>query len=247
MKKPAIYYFCPDYRAAVGGVKVMYRHVDILNKNDIHAAILHSTTGFRCNWFMNDTRVAYVKSTKFEKDDVIVFPESQLAFFTDAHNPPNWKLHIYQRFAKSRHKYFLNDLSKTSARKVIFNQGPYLTFEGFDYSKDYDIPYLRPDVVATICVSENNYNYLKYIFPDIPLFRIRLSANQIDFYCQSEKKPQIAFMTNKSVEDLNQILNILKIKKAADGFKLAAIKNKTEKQVSQILRESLIFLSLGKA
>jgi glycosyltransferase involved in cell wall biosynthesis len=246
MSQPVIYYFCPDFRGAVGGVKAMYRHVDILNRNGFSASILHSTTGFRCRWFENETRIDYAKKTQFKKDDVIVFPEPLLPYFTDSHNPPTLKLHFYRAFSKNRHKFYTNELSKAPVRKVIFNQNAYLTFKDLDYSKDYDIPYLRRDVVATICVSEDNYNHLKFVFPDIPLYRVHYSANKADFYYQPEKKHQIAFMTDRNKDDWNQVLNILKLKKLTEGFLLIPIQNKTEKQVAQILKESAIFFGFGK-
>jgi glycosyltransferase involved in cell wall biosynthesis len=54
-------------------------------------------------------------------------------------------------------------------------------------------------------------------------------------------------MGYKNREDVNQVLNILKIKKLTEGFQLAVIENKTESEVAQILRESLIFLSFGRS
>lgn len=247
MSQSCIYYFCPDFKGTVGGVKTMYRHVDILNRNNINAAVLHSTTGFRCSWFENETTIAYIKRTRFETEDVIVFPEPFLAYFTDSHNPSKARLQLNRIFSKSRHKYYANELSKAPVRKVVFNQNAYLTFEGIDYSKEYVLPYLRGDVVATICVSEDNYGYLKFVFPDTRLYRVHLSANKADFYYQPEKKHQIAFIADRSKEDLNQVLNILKIKGVTEGFRLVPIRDKTEKQVSQILRESLVFLSSGRS
>jgi glycosyltransferase involved in cell wall biosynthesis len=247
MKQPVIYYFCPDLRGIAGGVKTIYRHVDILNRNNFSAAVLHSTTGFRCRWFENETRIAYLKRTQFQKEDVIVFPESLLAYFTDSHNPSKVKLDFYRMFSKNRHKFYLNELSKAPVRKVIFNQGTYLTFKDFDYSKEYDIPYLRRDVVATICISEDSRRYLQSVFPSIRLYRVRLSANETDFYYQAEKRPQIAFMADRNKDDWNQVLNILKVKKLTDGLQMVGIKNVAEREVARILRESSIFLSFGRA
>jgi hypothetical protein len=246
MGQPVIYYFCPDLRGPVGGVKAMYRHVDVLNRNHFSAAVLHSKTGFRCQWFENETKIAYIRKTKFEKDDVIVFPEPLLAYFTESHNPPKLKLHFYRIFAKNRHKFYTHELSNAPVRKVIFNQNAYLTFKDFDYSKEYDLPYLRRDVIATICVSEDNYDYLKFVFPGIPLYRVHYAANMADFYYQSEKKHRIAFMADRNQDDWNQVLNILKLKNLTEGFQLVPIKGKTEKQVAQILKESPVFFSFGK-
>jgi hypothetical protein len=247
MRQPCIYYFCPDFKGVVGGVKTMYRHVDILNRNGFNAAILHSRNGFRCGWFENETSIAYLKQARFESEDILVFPEPFLAYFTDAHNPSKARLRFNRTVAKSPHKYYVNELSKLPVRKVIFNQNAYLTFEGIDYSSAYDIPYLRKDVVATLCVSDDNYEYLNYAFPDARLHKIRLSANKTDFHYQAEKKQQIAFIADRSREDTNQVLNILKARKALEGFQLVPIKGIPEKQVARILKESLIFLSFGRA
>ncbi len=74
-----------------------------------------------------------------------------------------------------------------------------------------------------------------------------MSANKSDFYFQAEKKRQIAFMADRNKDDWNQVLNILKARKLFDGFELVPIKDKTEKQVAQILKESVVFFSFGKA
>jgi len=247
MKKPCIYYFCPDFKGVVGGVKTMYRHVDILNGNGFNAAILHSRTGFRCRWFENDTKIAYVRQTDLGMDDILVFPEPFLAYFTDFHNPPKAELWFDRIVSKSRHKYYINELSKTPVRKVIFNQNAYLSFEGIDSAEAYDIPYLRKDVTATICVSDDNEDYLKFAFPNARLYRVRLSANKAYFYHGPDKKPQIAFIADRSREDSNQVLNILKARNSLEGFRLVPIKDVAERQVAQIMRESLVFMSFGRA
>ena len=54
-----IYYRCPDKDYPVGGIRVIYRHVDLLNRNGFDAAVLHRLHPFRCTWFENETRVAH--------------------------------------------------------------------------------------------------------------------------------------------------------------------------------------------
>ena len=55
----AIYFGCPDKDYPVGGIRAIYRHVDILNRNGLEAFVLHRLALFRCTWFENETRVAY--------------------------------------------------------------------------------------------------------------------------------------------------------------------------------------------
>jgi hypothetical protein len=49
----AIYYRCPDKDYPVGGIRVIYSHVDILNRNGFPAFVLHHYHPFRCTWFEN--------------------------------------------------------------------------------------------------------------------------------------------------------------------------------------------------
>jgi len=57
MNQPSIYVFCPDLARPMGGVRMLYRHVDILNANGFDADIVHSSAGFRVDWFEHSTRV----------------------------------------------------------------------------------------------------------------------------------------------------------------------------------------------
>lgn len=97
-----IYYLCPDYAVPSGGIKVIYRHVDLLNDAGRPAAVLHHSDGFRCNWFENRTRVVGAPAVELGKRDVLVVPE--------VYGP------------------FLAQLPG-GTRRVIFNQNGYLTFE----------------------------------------------------------------------------------------------------------------------
>jgi hypothetical protein len=50
---------CPDIAAPSGGVRKLYRMVDVLNRNGHRAVLVHREPGFRCRWFENDTPVVY--------------------------------------------------------------------------------------------------------------------------------------------------------------------------------------------
>ena len=55
-----IYYMCPDLKRAFGGVRMIYRHVDILNEAGFSACVLHMHAPFNCTWFDHDTPVRHV-------------------------------------------------------------------------------------------------------------------------------------------------------------------------------------------
>jgi glycosyltransferase involved in cell wall biosynthesis len=96
------YYLCPDHPVPSGGVRVIYRHVDVLNEAGRRAAVLHHTAGFRCSWFENRTRVVGAPEVELGSTDVLVVPE------------------IYGPFL---------GLLPKGPRRVAFNQNGYLTFE----------------------------------------------------------------------------------------------------------------------
>jgi len=59
MSMPRIYVFCPDLPKPLGGVRMLYRHIDILNSNGFEAYIVHSRPEFRIDWFEHSTRVCH--------------------------------------------------------------------------------------------------------------------------------------------------------------------------------------------
>jgi hypothetical protein len=118
--------------------------VDVLNRSEFNAAVLHRTKGFRCTWFPNDTRVVCDSEVRMRASDYLVIPEIA--------GPKAGTL-------------------APGVKKVIFNQNTYFTFK--DYSLDLgdkQSPYSHPEVVATFIVSEDNLNYIRYAFPDVRLF-----------------------------------------------------------------------------
>jgi hypothetical protein len=66
-------FITPDSNEPIGGIKVIYKHVDILNNHsDIEAYVYHSNPSFRATWFENTTRMfeGPILST-----DILVVPE----------------------------------------------------------------------------------------------------------------------------------------------------------------------------
>ncbi len=95
-------FFCtPDTERPSGGVRAIYRAVDLLNDAGMDAAVLHTRAGFRCTWFDNRTRVEHPPVT-VSGHDVLVVPEA----FTPA------------------------DVARLApgVPKVVFNQNAYRTF-----------------------------------------------------------------------------------------------------------------------
>lgn len=247
-----IYLLCPDIDSPSGGVKFIYRYVDILNKSGFSAFVLHQKKRFRCTWFEHNTKIAYIDNTKIRK------LASRVKQLFNGRNMGN-KIYLFNAPTST---IMLNDFIVIPAsfgpnlanialgtKKVILNQGCYYaTFKGYSMEKEKLLtPYFNKEVVATIVVSEDSEKYLRYVFPDLNIVRHYTSIDNTLFYYQSQKKKQLCFIASKNVDDIRQVINILKFRGLLDDLQLVPIFNKRETEIAQIFRESLIFLSFGSA
>jgi hypothetical protein len=223
MKQPTIYVLSPDHATPKGGVKQLYRHVDILNSQGFRAFVVHQKDGFRAAWFPNRTQVTSVPELQAEgkpgASDVLVLPE------------------VFWPAAIERTRGF---------RKVIFNQGAFHTLQGIPLDQEeIRESYVDDEIVGTLCVSDHNLDYLRYAFPGLQVSRIHYGFDPSLFYLAGRKKRQIAFMVGKSFKDVVQVVNLLKVRRTVSDFQLTIIKDMTESEVAKTLRDSEIFLSFG--
>lgn len=71
-----IHYFCPDINTPSGGMRRLYRHVEILAANGFPACVLHTAVPFQMTWFTSDAPVQYLSSGGGPTpDDILVIPE----------------------------------------------------------------------------------------------------------------------------------------------------------------------------
>lgn len=245
MPQRKIYFICPTNPTPTGGVKQIYRMVDILNKNGYEAYVLHQKKE-RETWFHNNTQVthnpylfklkkyanknklslankiklAYLKkiSFKIEENSILVFPE------------------IYNK---------INSI-EPSFKKVIFSQNCYYTFDGFSPATMLnDLPYNHQNTIGTITVSDDSQSYLRYAFPHSNIKRIRLGIDKKIFSYSNQKEKKIAYMPRKLPEDINQIISIFQLRNPDLNWEFIPIENKSENEVADVLRRSSIFLSFN--
>jgi len=214
-----IYFICPDINGITGGILMLYRQVDVLNKNNFSAAVVHDNPGFRCNWFENTTRIVYSRGLQFARDDVVVIPE------------------------------FLGPGIARIApgiRKVILNQNCYLTFNNHSLDpNNRETPYLNREVIATITGSEDSASYLRYAFPRHNVYRIRYGIDRSLFHPQADKRPQIAFLPRRNYQDALQVFSILKFRGQLAGFDIRPIDKMSYRETAALMRQSAIFFSFS--
>src|SRR5687768_8320110 len=76
-----IFFLCPDETRPCGGVRIIYRHVDLLNAAGFDALVLHYARGIRVDWFDHSTPATCLPdaSAGLARRDVLAIPELQQA------------------------------------------------------------------------------------------------------------------------------------------------------------------------
>jgi hypothetical protein len=209
----------------MGGQKHTYRHVDILNDHGFDACALHQTEGFRLTWFDNDTRV--IDETTFRRlydpeRDYLVLPE---VLGLRILNYPG--------------------------RKVIFDKGLYYGSRALGFSVPAMYPYQSPDVVAVLTVSDHNDRHLRFAYPDLDIHRVYsgIAADRFAYRPLADKKPQVAVVPKAldALATLHHLLHARAVRGLNTGsqFEWILLKNKSEREVADILADSLLFVFLN--
>lgn len=244
-----IYFLTPDYTFPSGGVRVIYRHVDILNANGIPAYVLHREMGHRCTWFKNTTPISYWDQSLPRK----VYFKLRKQF------QPNRQREIFLRGAMSPiigqddflvlPEIYGPELASIGpgVPKVILNQGCYLTFQGYPLDGELiATPYGHPDVKGVLINSTDGLEYLHYTFPDQPVSRFHLAIDPEIFIYQPDKKRQICYTPRKNELLVRQVINILKTRNALRNFELVPFSGLPQAKVAQLMRESALFLNFAQ-
>jgi glycosyltransferase involved in cell wall biosynthesis len=221
--RPTIYYLTPDQSAPRGGVRMLYRHVELLTELGFSAAVMHSKPGFRVNWFEHATPVVSAGTTTLSPDDILVVPEFYAIGFSDLPREP---------------------------RKIVFNQGAYHTFDHIPFAGTAPgEPYSSvSNLVAMLTVSEDSAALVSYTFPTIPVHRARAVLDRRVFHPGEYPATarQLAFVPRRRPTEREQLMHILRSRGVLDGWRLVPIEGYTETQTAQIMRETPIFFSFSE-
>jgi hypothetical protein len=218
---PFVYYVTPDDNCPSGGIRTIYRHVDILNSEGVNAAVVHHKRDFTCTWFPHQTHIAYADDICLTPEDIVVVPE------------------IYGETA---------DNIPRGVKRVIFNQGAYLTFarSTIDSSAITSMYLGSPDLAAVLVVSEDSSEYMRYAFQNVRVERIHQSIDPKIFYpSDAPAGRRIAFMPRRYTSDIVQVIQLLRARRALRDWDLVPIENSSPLQAAEQLRSAAIFLTLS--
>lgn len=240
-----ILFICPDINDPSGGIKQIYRQVDILNAIGYEACVVHQNHGFKPHWFNTNTPIRYhyqihaqlndhptrypqwyidlrlrqlsKNDIEIQENDILVIPESTIQRLNEVYPSHN---------------------------KVIYNQGCYQTLHRYPtLIKPENTPFKHPKVIGTLVNSDDALMYMQTVFPSHDTFKIRHHINTTQFTPKFPKKKQIVYMSRKNWSDIKLVIQINSLRGNLLNWQIKDIKNLTHQEVSKAMNESSIFLS----
>ena len=218
LNQSRIFYFCPDLRVKSGGVRRLYRHVDILARNGFSAAILHAKKDFV---LADQPRVPveYLqKSGTLKKDDIVVIPEGFPGLMLKL------KDHPIRRFVIAL------------SWSYIFSMLP----DGMDW-RNFNI-----ERILVVCPTIGEMITWSMGLPT-HLIDFAINPN-LYHYRAENKKRQIAYIQNKArdIDAFRRLLSA-RNPNYVRHFEWVALKDLNETDYAVRIRESSIFLNLSTA
>ncbi len=162
-----------------GGIRAIYRHVDILNRAGLSAAVLHHSDDFACRWFEHSTRTVGAPSVALSAEDALVVPE------------------IYGPFLRRLPR---------EPRLIAFSQNAYLTFEHMPAGETP--PYERFDAALTVSADSAEYLRFAFPGLDVSIVPNAIDPG-IFHAAPRVPSERLAMMARKRPGDAEEILRLL--------------------------------------
>lgn len=258
---PKILFLCPSFKIPIGGVKQIYRQVDVLNALGYNAFILHPDINSGERWFKNNTKVVFNKSAFYNTSSNTklnfkgkIHRFLSLSFTKTRKNIYNFykPLSSFETQIQSSdilvypevyaHKVHLNFPEN---KFVIYVQECFLIFRDKSQNKD---PYLDNNLLGVMVNSHYGKSYINFAYPQIKTEIIRHSIDS-GMFRKTAKKKQIALMSRKLPGDAEQIMNLFEDSAHSTSWVIVDINEEIEtntlQDVANTLSESAIFINLA--
>ncbi len=215
----------PDTNQPIGGVKQIYRQVELLHKAGWDAYVLQEQPGFRADWFSSEAPVldlkAYQASQPSAENDLVVLPETWLT------NVPSYLPGI---------------------PKVIFNQNAFYSFglSGTCDNRTLEL-YRHSDIQAVVTVSEDSRDLLVEGC-GIPAESCFALINGIDrqlFYAPAVKHRRVVFLGRKHADHARKVALMASQHPRLKHLDFLELPRMQHKEVARAMQEALLFLSCG--
>ena len=216
-----IIYGAPATNEPSGGVKVIYRHSELLKALGVASFVwVPGNPAFRCDWF--EHKASFIASESLNPlSDFIVVPEI-------------WA------------SYYVPVLRGLGFRVGIFVQNAYLTHINLNQNNKNGISdaYAGADLILSI--SNDTSRYLQDIL-GVAKSKIIMQRYAVDrtLFRPEQKERLITFMPRKMTEHAARVASILS-GSLPEGWSVAALDKLTERQVAEGLSRSIIFLAFSE-
>jgi glycosyltransferase involved in cell wall biosynthesis len=218
-RPPTVFFLLSDYDKPSGGVQVIYRQVDILNRAGIRASVLHQAPGFRCSWFPNDTAVTDARATALRPRDVLVVTELDIDVVAGLPRPVS---------------------------HLVLNQSGHLTWSQHAdvVSRHYRERPDRTGLLGMLVVSEHSRALMSYALPGLPIHRVRPSVDPALFHPGSGARPRrLTYLPRRGRADLDLVLTLLRSRDALGGWEVTPVGGTGQAAFAEAMRSSRIVLS----
>jgi hypothetical protein len=225
-RRRRVIYLCPADDVPTGGIKVIYRHAELLGALGADGFVLHPfNTGFSCTWF--DHHTPMLRSPVLDPaNDFVIIPELWAGTFGP-------------------------QCMSQGVRFAIFVQNGYLTHPVLpDQPPElFDRVYQAADLLLSISEDSSQMVCLNYPRTDPSrLVRVRYSIDERFLPRCGADRPmatRITFMPRKMAGHAALVISALR-QHLPPGWRLAPIQNVDEATVATMLSASSIFLSFSE-
>jgi hypothetical protein len=235
-------YFCPTSVQASGGIKVIYRHAELLADNGVACSVFHpESPEFRSPWFSH--HVDFFKprhSTLFHSN----FGRAAKCCAADRLDPLKDFAVIPDVWAGALGKQCI-DLGQKYA---IFVQGGYLLMNGRWPHSIENLKSTYEHATCILSISEDTTRMIRLAYPDLdPEKIIQVLPDLGDVFfahaaSTTKRSRTLTYMNRRLPEHSDKVLFFLRPYLPAD-WNIVLIDNMTESQVATVLSDSAIFMS----
>lgn len=219
-----IVYLCPASDALAGGIKVIYKHSEIINelKNGFCSEILHAKNPkFKYTWFNSDA--VFRESLNIDPSrDFVIIPECMVI--------PHAKL--------------IKDLGVSYA---IFVQNGYTLNYPLYVGDEKALNDAYSNAKCILSISDDTSECIKLAFPDTAskIHRLTVSLDAAKFNPKQDKKNIITYMPRRLSRHSQLVLFFLK-NHLPKEWEVVPIDNMTEEDVARLLNSSKVFMSFSE-
>ena len=211
---PKIRFLCHDNPKPSGGIRTLYRHVDILLSQGYDVAVMHGNANFRLQWFEHTTPTEALHRN-FESDDWIVFPEDyidMMQFFADV-----------------------------SCNKVVFCQNHFYIFEALPYQvswHDFGIQHVISSSNEIQKYVHNVFGLSSHVIPYC------IPHDIFSPPTEEKRGLTVSYMPRKGQVHLRQLIRSMWFQyPQLRDVEWIEIDGYTESEVAKILQKSAVFIS----